>query len=99
MSEADNPYSAEGDSLLLDPDLYDADTYDIPDPGLLKEKNGEVALPGPPPAPRAPPPRPHDSRPASLGREFCLPRCHTTQAVPGPCAGCSLQSQGCWSTG
>lgn len=96
MSEAGNPYSAEGDSLLLDPDLYDADTDDIPDPGLLKEKNGEVALPGPPPTP---PPRPHDSRPASLGREFCLPRRPTTRAVPSPCAGCSLQSQGCWSPG
>lgn len=55
MSEAGNPYSAEGDSLLLDPDLYDADTDDIPDPGLLKEKNGEVALPGPPPTPPTPP--------------------------------------------
>ncbi|XP_032171465.1 WD repeat-containing protein 97 isoform X2 [Mustela erminea] len=47
VSEAGNPYSAEGDSLLLDPDLYDADTYDIPDPGLLKEKNELFAEPIP----------------------------------------------------
>ncbi|XP_062045382.1 LOW QUALITY PROTEIN: WD repeat-containing protein 97 [Lepus europaeus] len=37
--EASNPLSAEGDSLVLDADLYDTDTYDIPDPGLLSEED------------------------------------------------------------
>ncbi|XP_030897294.1 WD repeat-containing protein 97 [Leptonychotes weddellii] len=46
-SDASNPYSVEGDSLLLDLDLYDADSYDIPDPGLLKEKNELLSEPGP----------------------------------------------------
>ncbi|XP_032272009.1 WD repeat-containing protein 97 [Phoca vitulina] len=46
-SDASNPCSVEGDSLLLDLDLYDADSYDIPDPGLLKEKNELLAEPGP----------------------------------------------------
>lgn len=50
VSDASNPYSVEGDSLLLDLDLYDVDSYDIPDPGLLKEKNGEVAWRRPPDA-------------------------------------------------
>ncbi|KAK2494974.1 hypothetical protein MC885_002942 [Smutsia gigantea] len=36
--DADNPLSVEGDSLILDLDL-DADSYDVPDPGLLNEKN------------------------------------------------------------
>ncbi|KAB1257801.1 WD repeat-containing protein 97 [Camelus dromedarius] len=41
--DASNPFTAEGDLLLsdLDLDLYDADIYDVPDPGLLKERNGE----------------------------------------------------------
>ncbi|XP_066120990.1 WD repeat-containing protein 97 [Saccopteryx bilineata] len=37
--DADNPFSVESDNLTLDPDIYDADSYSIPDPGLLKEKN------------------------------------------------------------
>ncbi|XP_064332714.1 WD repeat-containing protein 97 [Camelus dromedarius] len=39
--DASNPFTAEGDLLLsdLDLDLYDADIYDVPDPGLLKERN------------------------------------------------------------
>lgn len=48
VSDASNPYSVEGESLLLDLDLYDVDSYDILDPGLLKEKNGEVAWRRPP---------------------------------------------------
>ncbi|XP_074172736.1 WD repeat-containing protein 97 isoform X2 [Rhinolophus sinicus] len=35
--DASNPFSVEGNNL--DPDPCDADVYDIPDPGLLKEKN------------------------------------------------------------
>ncbi|XP_045417194.1 WD repeat-containing protein 97 isoform X2 [Lemur catta] len=35
---ASSPFS-EGDNPILDPDLYDADTFDFPDPGLLTEKN------------------------------------------------------------
>ncbi|XP_063087317.1 WD repeat-containing protein 97 isoform X2 [Cavia porcellus] len=31
--------SAEGDNLIPDSDLYDVDSYDTPDPGLLLEKN------------------------------------------------------------
>ncbi|XP_057353608.1 WD repeat-containing protein 97 [Manis pentadactyla] len=38
VSDADNPFSVEGDSLILDLGL-DTDSYDVPDPGLLKEKN------------------------------------------------------------
>ncbi|XP_027949357.1 LOW QUALITY PROTEIN: WD repeat-containing protein 97 [Eumetopias jubatus] len=45
-SDASNPYSVEGNKCL-DPDVCDADSCDIPDPGLLKEKNGEVAWPRP----------------------------------------------------
>ncbi|XP_017738866.1 PREDICTED: LOW QUALITY PROTEIN: WD repeat-containing protein 97 [Rhinopithecus bieti] len=33
------PWEAEGYNLVLDSDLYDADGYDVPDPGLLTEKN------------------------------------------------------------
>nr|XP_015001743.2 repressor of RNA polymerase III transcription MAF1 homolog isoform X8 [Macaca mulatta] len=32
-------WEAEGYNLVLDSDLYDADVYDVPDPGLLTEKN------------------------------------------------------------
>ncbi|XP_033058924.1 WD repeat-containing protein 97 isoform X6 [Trachypithecus francoisi] len=32
-------WEAEGYNLVLDSDLYDADGYDVPDPGLLTEKN------------------------------------------------------------
>ncbi|KAF6269800.1 WD repeat domain 97 [Rhinolophus ferrumequinum] len=35
--DASNPFSVEGNNL--DPDPCDAAVYDIPDPGLLKEKN------------------------------------------------------------
>ncbi|XP_029779049.1 WD repeat-containing protein 97 [Suricata suricatta] len=41
VSDASNPFSVEGDSLIQDLDLYDTDNYDVPDPGLLQEKNGE----------------------------------------------------------
>nr|KAF6405897.1 WD repeat domain 97 [Rousettus aegyptiacus] len=37
--DASNPFSVEGNSLALDPDQYDTDINDIPDPGLLEEKN------------------------------------------------------------
>lgn len=40
--ETTNLYSLEGDNLALDVDFYDQDIYDIPDPGVLLEKNGEV---------------------------------------------------------
>uniref|UniRef100_A0A2K6FV54 Uncharacterized protein n=1 Tax=Propithecus coquereli TaxID=379532 RepID=A0A2K6FV54_PROCO len=30
---------AKGDNPILDPDLYEADSFDFPDPGLLTEKN------------------------------------------------------------
>lgn len=43
--DASNSFSVEGNSLALDPDQYDTDIDDIPDPGLLEEKNGEVAWP------------------------------------------------------
>ncbi|KAI5929504.1 WD repeat-containing protein 97 [Manis javanica] len=36
--DANNPFSVEGDGLILDLGL-DTDSYDVPDPGLLKEKN------------------------------------------------------------
>lgn len=36
-----NLYSSEGDNLTLDIDFYDQDIYDIPDPGVLIEKNGK----------------------------------------------------------
>lgn len=52
VSDASNPFSVEGDSLIQDLDLHDTDSYDVPDPGLLKEKNGEVAWPR---RPRRPP--------------------------------------------
>nr|XP_054972048.1 WD repeat-containing protein 97 isoform X5 [Pan paniscus] len=32
-------WEAEGYNLVLDSDLYDVDGYDVPDPGLLTEKN------------------------------------------------------------
>lgn len=73
-SDASNPCSVEGDSLLLDLDLYDADSYDIPDPGLLKEKNGEVAWR----RPRCP----RGCRHVLLRPELCLPRRHPPWAVP-----------------
>uniref|UniRef100_A0A8C9PRQ8 WD repeat domain 97 n=1 Tax=Spermophilus dauricus TaxID=99837 RepID=A0A8C9PRQ8_SPEDA len=38
------PLSSEGDNLLLDSDLYDADGFDTPDPGLLSEKNELCSL-------------------------------------------------------
>lgn len=37
--------SAEGDNLIPDSDLYDVDSYDTPDPGLLLEKNGDTPTP------------------------------------------------------
>lgn len=36
--DASNSFSVEGNSLALDPDQYDTDIDDIPDPGLLEEK-------------------------------------------------------------
>lgn len=41
--DASTRFPADGDSLSPDPDLYDADVYDVPDPGLLRKKNGEAA--------------------------------------------------------
>ncbi|XP_035582979.1 LOW QUALITY PROTEIN: WD repeat-containing protein 97 [Zalophus californianus] len=45
-SDASNPYSVEGNKCL-DPDVCDADSCDIPDPGLLKEKNEVLSEPVP----------------------------------------------------
>lgn len=39
--DTSNASSPDSDSLVLDSDLYDVDTYDVPDPGLLSEKDGE----------------------------------------------------------
>ncbi|XP_077022647.1 WD repeat-containing protein 97 isoform X2 [Tamandua tetradactyla] len=39
VSDAANPFSGESDNLALETDLYDTDVYEVPDPGLLKEKN------------------------------------------------------------
>lgn len=41
LIETVNLYSSEGDHFALDVDFYDQDIYDIPDPGVLIEKNGE----------------------------------------------------------
>ena len=68
--DSSNPFSVEGDNLTLDPDLYEADSYDIPDPGLLKEKNGEVASPCPQDD------HPKSSPPSSMGafhQEYSAP--------------------------
>lgn len=61
MSDASKPFSVEGNYLTLDPDLYDTDSDEGPDPGLLEE-NGELARPSlrrdfsqEPKAPRAAP--------------------------------------------
>ncbi|XP_072601926.1 WD repeat-containing protein 97 isoform X5 [Vulpes vulpes] len=40
--------SDASDSQLLDQDLYDTDGYDVPDPGLLKERNDSFPEPAPP---------------------------------------------------
>ncbi|CAK7289726.1 WD repeat-containing protein 97 [Vulpes lagopus] len=40
--------SDASDSQLLDQDLYDTDSYDVPDPGLLKERNDSFPEPAPP---------------------------------------------------
>lgn len=45
--DTSDPFSVEDNNLTLDPDPYDTDIYDILDPGLFKEKNGELAWPGP----------------------------------------------------
>ncbi|XP_065751239.1 WD repeat-containing protein 97 [Phocoena phocoena] len=37
--DASNPFTIEGDHLIPDLDLYDADIYDVPDPGLLNEED------------------------------------------------------------
>ncbi|XP_036686108.1 WD repeat-containing protein 97 [Balaenoptera musculus] len=37
--DASNPFTVEGDHLIPDLDLYDADIYDVPDPGLLNEED------------------------------------------------------------
>lgn len=57
--DASNPFTIEGDHLIPDLDLYDADIYDVPDPGLLNEEDGEVARPRPPDGPLGR--RPHSS--------------------------------------
>lgn len=40
---ASNPSTVEGDHLILDQDPHEADIYEVPDPGFLKEERGEVA--------------------------------------------------------
>ncbi|XP_032465485.1 WD repeat-containing protein 97-like [Phocoena sinus] len=42
--DASNPFTIEGDHLIPDLDLYDADIYDVPDPGLLNEEDASRAL-------------------------------------------------------
>ncbi|XP_065759484.1 WD repeat-containing protein 97 isoform X3 [Muntiacus reevesi] len=37
---ASNPSTVEGDHLILDQDPYEADIYEVPDPGFLKEERG-----------------------------------------------------------
>ncbi|TEA37906.1 hypothetical protein DBR06_SOUSAS1410154 [Sousa chinensis] len=37
--DASKPFTIEGDHLIPDLDLYDADIYDVPDPGLLNEED------------------------------------------------------------
>ncbi|CAM9535340.1 unnamed protein product [Rangifer tarandus platyrhynchus] len=37
---ASNPSTVEGDYLILDQDPYEADIYEVPDPGFLKEERG-----------------------------------------------------------
>ncbi|XP_076412279.1 WD repeat-containing protein 97 isoform X2 [Peromyscus maniculatus bairdii] len=39
MLKASNLFASEGDSLVTDTDLYDQDIYDVPDPGVLSERN------------------------------------------------------------
>lgn len=40
-----SPLSSEGDNLSQDEDVYDADGFANPDPGVLKERNGEASWP------------------------------------------------------
>lgn len=71
--DTNNPFSVEGDSLTLDSDLCEADSYDIPGPGLLKE-NGEVVSP-----------RPQDDQPKSSppsGAGASHQECSAPWAVP-----------------
>ncbi|KAM5315107.1 WD repeat-containing protein 97 [Glossophaga mutica] len=43
--DTSNPFSVEGDNLTLDSDLYETDSYDILDPGLLKENEASSSEP------------------------------------------------------
>lgn len=82
MFGASNRYAGEGDNPILDQDLDDPDGYEEPDPGLLEEKNGEVAWP-------CPPDSPPESRPYSGAGSVRQER-NAPQAVPypaGPCRG------------
>lgn len=92
VSDVSNPFSVEGDSLILGLDLYDADSYDVPDPGLLKEKNGEVAWPR---SPRSPRDRPHSGT-GSVCRDTTLrgESPNLARHSGGPLAAYSLQSLG-----
>ncbi|XP_008569927.1 PREDICTED: WD repeat-containing protein KIAA1875-like [Galeopterus variegatus] len=45
--DAINPFPPQGDNPILDSDLYGADGFDMPDPGLLTEKN-ELYFTAPP---------------------------------------------------
>ncbi|XP_051045165.1 WD repeat-containing protein 97 [Phodopus roborovskii] len=47
MLDASNVFPSEGDNLVMDTDLYDQDGYDVPDPGVLSEKNELGLLEGP----------------------------------------------------
>lgn len=39
--DASNLFPSEGDNAVLDTDVYDQEGCDVPDPGVLSEKNGE----------------------------------------------------------
>lgn len=41
MLNTSNPFIFDRDSIATDPDLYDQDNYDVPDPGVLSEKHGK----------------------------------------------------------
>lgn len=48
MLDASNLFPSEDDNAVLDTDVYDQEGYDIPDPGVLSEKNGEGTYHCPP---------------------------------------------------
>lgn len=98
VSGASNPFSVEGNSETLDPDLDDADSCDVPDPGPLRERQGEAAGPAAPRAATArglgrtvtaPPAGPQARPPRSRSLRFS-PGAHggkTRAPAPAP-AGC-----------